>query len=109
MANVDGGRPAALDNAVMLHDTLSNLVARIEENEIYTDGGYNGHDVDKTLNDNVRSNLKPLFVALERLTTLSVYDLVFKRDEARKAQAVTCLCGQAVAVHPARQDKRFTA
>ena len=98
------------DDAAMLNAAVPNLVARTEVEALYTDGGYNSPDVDKTLNDQHVEQFQTAIRGAQAATDrLSVSDFVFTRNEAGLPQTVTCPQGQTVNVHSARQDKRFTA
>jgi Transposase DDE domain/Transposase domain (DUF772) len=102
--------PNTTDDAVMLDDAVPNLVERMDVDEVYTDGGFNSPEVDKTLQAN---RIEQFQTAIRGNKSsehrLSVSEFVFTRDEHGQPQQIWCPQGQEVEVQPARKQGRFTA
>ena len=102
--------PNHTDDAALLKAAVPNLVSRTDVEDLYTDGGYNSPAVDKTLN---QAHIEQFQTAIRGTTAqserLRVSDFTFSRDELGLPQTVSCPQGQAVPVHDARTQGRFSA
>ena len=103
----------SVDDAVMLDEAVPNLVDRTDLDEMHTDGGFNGDDVDVRLNDH---NIEQFQTAIRGKKgkksdddPVSVSDFVFTRNEKGIPQTVRCPQEQQVEVRPAQKADRFTA
>jgi hypothetical protein len=100
----------SVDDAVMLDEAVPHLVARTDVEEVYTDGGFNSADVDKTLK---AAQIEQFQTAIRGHKGddegLGVADFVFTQDDDGHPQDVTCPHGQQVEVKPGRKAHRFNA
>jgi len=102
--------PNHTDDAAMLKEALPNLVSRTDVEEIHSDGGFNGPQVDQVLN---QAGIEQFQTAIRGTKTeserLRVSDFIFSRDEAGLPETVRCPQGQDGPVQDARKQGRFTA
>jgi len=102
--------PNHTDDAAMLAEAVPNLVSRTDVEEIHSDGGFNGPEVDKVLNqagiEQFQTAIRGTKAEGERLR---VSDFIFTRDEAGIPETVRCPQGQEVPVQDARKQGRFMA
>jgi hypothetical protein len=98
------------DDGRMLADALPNLVERTDVNELYTDGGYNGSDLDQAL---AGTSIEHLPSAIRGSHTpdglLSLADFELESDDDDQPASLTCPQGQIIAVEPGRAEQRFIA
>ena len=98
------------DDAELLNQAIPNLVARTDVDELYTDGGYNSQQVDKTLQ---RYRLELYQSAIRGPTTqkgrLGVSDFEFERNRRGVPTRVRCPQGQETTVSSTYTDNRFRA
>jgi hypothetical protein len=102
--------PNHTDDAAMLKEAMPNLITRTDVEEMHTDGGFNGPEVDRVLNqagiEQFQTAIRGRAADAERR---HVSDFIFTRDEAGIPQTVSCPQGQEVTVQDARTQGRFMA
>lgn len=98
------------DDGRMLADALPNLIERTDVDELYTDGGYNGSDLDDALDG---TSIEHLASAIRGSHTpegfFSLADFELESDDDGQPVSLTCPQGQVIAVEPGRADQRFIA
>lgn len=98
------------DDADLLKEAIPNLVARTDVDEVYTDGGYNSQQVDKTLQ---RYQIELYQSAIRGPSTqegrLGVSDFIFERTRQGIPKRVRCPQGQETSVSSTYTDHRFRA
>ena len=102
--------PNVTDDEQMLVDALPELMERTDVNELYTDGAYNGSDLDEAL---AGTPIQHLQSAIRGGRTpdgfLSLADFQWETDDDGQPTTLTCPQGQVIAVEPGRADQRFIA
>lgn len=102
--------PNVTDDEQMLVDALPELMERTDVNELYTDGAYNGPDLDEAL---AGTPIQHLQSAIRGGRTpdgfLSLADFQWETDDDGQPTTLTCPQGQVIAVEPGRADQRFIA
>jgi hypothetical protein len=102
--------PNNADDAAMLVEALPELTARMDVEQMDTDGGYNSPEVDSTMRENkvvqVQSAIRGRKPAAEKL---GLDDFEWKTNAEGQPQTVTCPQGQPGEVTPARGASRYRA
>jgi len=98
------------DDEQMLVDALPDLMERTDVNELYTDGGYNGPDLDEALAETPIEHF-PSAIRGGRTPHgfLSLADFEWETHDDGQPAALTCPQGQVIPVEPGRADLRFIA
>ena len=100
--------PNSADDGKMLADVAEELAERTEVKTIYTDGGYNGPEVDEEL---ARHGIEQVQTGIRGKITerLGREDFAWEVDEQQRPLAVTCPGGQRVDVQQGRKSHTFLA
>jgi len=103
--NTDDGRRTS---RAMLDEALPELKERTDVDEMYTDGGYNSPDVDKTMREQdveqIQSAIRGRQPSEEKL---GLDDFGWGTNPDGEPQTVTCPNGQQAAVTPGRKKHRY--
>ena len=98
------------DDAAMLDEALPELKERTDVDEMYTDGGYNSPDVDKTMREHeveqIQSAIRGRKPSEEKL---GLDDFEWETNADGEPQTVACPNGQQVEVTPGREEHRYRA
>jgi hypothetical protein len=96
------------DDAAMLDEALPELKERTDVDEMYTDGGYNSPDVDKTMREQdveqIQSAIRGRKPSEEKL---GLDDFEWGINTDGEPQAVTCPNGQQSEVTPGQKEHRY--
>ncbi|TET82965.1 MAG: hypothetical protein E3J37_06300 [Anaerolineales bacterium] len=96
------------DDAAMLDEALPELKERTDVDEMYTDGGYNSPDVDKTMRlhdvEQIQSAIRGRQPSAEKL---GLDDFQWETNTDGEPQTVTCPNGQQAEVTPGRKEHRY--
>ena len=96
------------DDAAMLDEALPELKERTDVDEMYTDGGYNSPDVDKTMRqhdvEQIQSAIRGRRPSEEKL---GLDDFEWETNPDGEPQTVTCPNGQQAEVTPGRKEHRY--
>lgn len=102
--------PNTTDDADFLVEALPDLTVRTAVNEMYTDGGYNGPDVDIAMQ---QAQVKQVQTAIRGGQSQGegphLADFIWHVDEEGVPQSVSCPHGQTVLAQPGRKTGRFIA
>lgn len=102
--------PNITDDAVMLEETIPDLVENTEVEEIYVDGGYGSPDVDEDLEqhkiDLFQTAIRGRKPSLEKLY---LSDFLLEQNEDGEPIKITCPHNQVTAVEWGRKDGRYLA
>ncbi len=98
------------DDAAMLDEALPGLKERTDVDEMYTDGGYNSPDVDKTMREHevkqIQSAIRGRKPSEEKL---GLDDFEWKTNTDGEPHTVTCPNGQQAEVTPGQKEHRYRA
>jgi len=98
------------DDAAMLDEALPDLKERSNVDEMYTDGGYNSPDVDKTMREHeveqIQSAIRGRKPSAEKL---GLDDFEWETNTDGEPQKVTCPNGQQAQVTPGQKEHRYRA
>jgi len=98
------------DDAAMLADALPELVERTDVDQMYTDGAYNGPDVDDLMREHHIEQIQTAIRGRKPSPDkLSLDDFEWQIDTDERPEAVTCPHGQHADVTPGRKAERFRA
>ena len=100
--------PNSADDGAMLVEAADELADRTEVKTLYTDGGYNGPEVDKKL---AKRRIEQIQTGIrgKKATRPALQDFDWEVDEQQLPVAVTCPGGQRVDVERGRTDHTFVA
>ncbi len=100
--------PNSVDDGQMLLDSLDELTERTEVEKLYTDGGYNGPEVDEVL---ARCGVEQYQSGIRGSKTQGIgrQDFDWEVDEEQEPVAVTCPQGQRVGVEKGKRNHAFVA
>ena len=103
--------PNNTDDEAMLKCALPDLAERTDVNEIHTDGGYNGPEIDQELHDQkvvlVQSSIRGRTPAKDRL---GLEDFQWEMNaESNEPEAVTCAYQQRAVITAGRKSGRYRA
>lgn len=102
--------PNVADDEQMLVDALPDLVDRTDVTELYTDGGYNGPDLDAALADTpIQHRQSAIRGGRTPDGFLGLADFEWQTDDDGQPATLICPQGQVIAVEPGRVDQRFIA
>lgn len=98
------------DDAAMLNEALPDLKKRTDVEQMHTDGGYNGPEVDETMRkqgvDHVQSAIRGRKPSEEQL---GLDDFDWETNPDGEPQHVACPQGQRAEVTPGRKAHRYRA
>jgi hypothetical protein len=98
------------DDAAMLVEALPSLKERTAVEQLNTDGGYNGPNVDETTREQRVAQIQTAIRGRKPATEkLGLDDFDWETNTDMQPQTVTCLQGQQVAVTPGRAEQRYRA
>ena len=96
------------DDAAMLDEAIPELKERTDVDEMYTDGGYNSPDVDKTMREQdveqIQSAIRGRKPSEEKL---GLDDFEWETNTDGEPQTVTCPNGQQSEVMPGQKEHRY--
>ena len=100
--------PNSADDGQMLLDAADELAERTDVETLYTDGGYNGPQVDEAM---ARHGIEQVQTAIrgQKSERLGREDFEWEADEQQRPLAVTCPGGQRVDVESGRKSHTFSA
>ncbi len=102
--------PNTTDDADMLEEALPEIAARMDVDEMHTDGGYNSADVDKAMREYGVAHIQTaLRGAKPAEDTLNLEDFQWETNDEGQPQQVTCPNEQTVPVIPGRAADRCLA
>lgn len=98
------------DDQQMLVEALPNLQERTEVKELYTDGGYNGPDLDEALDDTaIVHKASAIRGGRPAEGQLGLADFGWESNDDGRPVQLTCPQGQVIPVEPGRGRNRFIA
>jgi len=102
--------PNTTDDADMLEEALPEIAARMDVDEMHTDGGYNSADVDKAMREHGVEHIQTAIRgAKPSEDTLNLEDFQWETNDEGQPQLVTCPNEQTVPVTPGRAEDRYLA
>jgi Transposase domain (DUF772) len=100
--------PNSVDDGKLLLQALPNLAERTELKTLYTDGGYGGAELDRSLTDKGIAMLQTGIRGKKlRQDKLSFHDFILHQDETERPTHVTCPYGQIAPVEIGSQKKGY--
>lgn len=102
--------PNSVDDGKLLLQALPNLVERTDLDTLYTDGGYGGTEIDRSLTDKgialFQTGIRGKKLAQDKL---SFYHFSIQQDETGQPTQVSCPYGQIAPVEVGSQKKGYVA
>jgi len=100
--------PNSVDDGKMLADAAADLDERTDIETVYTDGGYNGAEVDKEL---TRLKIEQVQTGIRgrKPEALGRQDFTWEVDEEQHPVAVTCPAAQRVQIEKGRKPHTYLA
>ncbi len=96
------------DDAAMLVDAIPNLVERTDLDTCYSDGGYNGPEVDPILAENDITHVQTAIRGGQPdPNQVTISDFILEFDQDGHPVQATCPTGQSLPLEPGRADDRF--